>query len=667
MSRSFAALCVSSSATQTSLETNFTPTLSRHVFCIPSFNALYSIPVVVIAGLAGNLLALTVFLCSPLRRVTTSVYLAGQACTDLLFLIFLGINWLASIQIDVFALPGLCQTLVYVTYVVSFLSLWLIVALTFDLFTSIQWRCVHSRISRPSRALAITLALVIVGCGTYAFSFWLTKKVDQEHKEVLCSHNGNRSLAITGAVIDFALTLVLPFCLLIYMNGRILYVVASLTKRGSSSASRKPRGRLMRSRSRSRSRAVGRVKGRGSVSSVSGSEFGHVTSRQSPRTSQMIIQPSITVGSEISSRKRVSFEDERRVSLVFKEDAIRFDEENGNLIALGKIVVVEDNIKTSSDKMRSSVPLRIPGRENLRPGRSALRGGRKSSDEAIRKYAGYPIRRLSVEVPLRYPSHVPVSSQDESFNKYKHISDIHITSKRKQKSVCSKYPTKNWQEGASKMIKSARCQQSIQLQGSIHPRPKQFTTKKKRRPSSRKKHNPLTKLQYRCFRMVLSVCIVFLCLNVPSHTIRLQSLIQSLLDSEYRPTALEYQLQQFLQFIYYLNFVVNVFIYSACAKNFRMACLKLPWHISETARHICGGVWCLFRKDRSKLCLQENPKETVKENSRHVEICLHDIHLSDMPPPKIKPVCPPCLIVVDMQDRWKQHTLAPPDASIHSS
>ncbi|KAK3786303.1 hypothetical protein RRG08_057681 [Elysia crispata] len=641
---------------------------------VNNFNSYYSIPVVVIVGLAGNLLALTAFLCSPLRRVTTSVYLAGQAFTDLLFLTFLGINWLASIQIDVFALPGLCQTLVYVTYVVSFLSLWLIVALTFDLYSSIKWRCVHRRISRPSRALAIALGLVLTGCGTYAFSFWLTQSIEHGDEQMLCFHNGHRSLAVTGAVIDSALTLVVPFCLLIYMNVRILYVVASLTRRGSGTAGRSHGGRAMRPGSRSLT--PGRLKARKLTSSLSGSDWGHGTGRQSRRTSQLILQPSSTADSEVFSRKRVSFEDERRISLVLKEDAIRFDKENGNVIAIAQIVVLDDQVKARTHRVRSSIPMCMPQGEPPRPARSALSGPRESSiDDPMKPYAGYPIRRLSVDVPIQYPSSVQSMSQDERVNKYKASSGVHSESRRKQKSVCSHYPTKKWPTGKAIGVKreSSRYHGRIQQHDSLHRERKQTSSssRRRRRLPGHKKHSPLTRLQYRCFRMVLSVCLVFLCLNVPSHTIRLQSLIQSLLDPDYRPTPLEFQLQQFLQFIYYLNFVVNVFIYSACAKNFRAACFKIPWHVADTMRQICGGV-CHVKKVPPDHGLRKCSQEVARENSRHVEICLRDIHLSEILSPNTKPVSPPCLIPgVPLQSKRKvkrsKMILTPPDASSHNS
>ncbi|GFS11641.1 thyrotropin-releasing hormone receptor [Elysia marginata] len=597
------------------------------------FNSQSSIPVLVVVGLAGNLLALTVFLCSPLRRITSSVYLAGQAITDLLFLTFLGLNWLASIQINVFALPGLCQTLVYVTYVVSFLSLWVIVALTFDLYASIKWRCVHRRISRPSRAVVVTAGLLLVGCATYSFSFWLTTETVDPGKQVFCLHNGHASLAITGAVVDSALTLVLPFCLLIYMNVRILYVVASLAKTRPTAARKMPRTRRHSRASRS---------ARSRVSLPNLSDGGHASSRQPRRSSQQVIlQSSVSAGGEGFSRKRVSFEDERKISLLLEEDNIRYDEESGNFLVIAKVFVSNDDTRESKEKLEALRPLCEPHSDSVRH-----KNRKCSLGELRRPSTGYASKRLSASISTQRRNSLQSLTIEETLSKSITNAGIQTKSRRESRreldlldSVNPKPLNKNSREEMVLYNKtdSKTCQCPRRYQDLFHQPPRmRRSTRNSVRP--KRKHSPLTRLQYRCFRMVLSVSIVFLCLNVPSHTIRLQSLVRSIIYSDYRPTELEYQLQQFLQFFYYINFVVNVFIYSACAKNFRTACIKIHIHIADTVRQLYKKT-CTAREDQSEIC-----SEVGRENSRHVEICLNDIHLSEITPPMNKPVSPPCLI-----------------------
>ncbi|GFO44093.1 thyrotropin-releasing hormone receptor [Plakobranchus ocellatus] len=588
---------------------------------VNNFNARYSIPVLVVVGIAGNLLALIVFLCSPLRRITTSLYLASQSLTDLLFLIFLGINWLASIQIDVFALPGLCQTLVFVTYEVSFLSLWMIVALTLDLYASIKWHCLHRRISRPSRAICICAGLVLFGCGIYAFSFWLTTTVHLPGKQAQCLHNGDASLAIAGAVIDSALTLIVPFCLLIYMNVHILYVIASLAKSGAGVVSRKSRERRLNPQT-----LPGPRTGIESVS-VTDQETSDIKVQSSRQKSQTSALSSTSPKHERFPRKRVSFEDEGRISIQLEDEEIIFDQASGRLLVVAKIVVSNEITGLKLDTLTPA-----PFSQCMRQQRSLTVSDRRrpSTGGARNRRPSFPPRRFSVSTPIKRVCMLRKSSANET-NKSKDRFQTHPLLKRQQTRFCRIAASKDWQE---KRKSSGKQRDSMRRRLVQTPIRKRFR--------HRSSHSPLTKLQCRCFRMVLTVAIVFLCLNVPSHTIRLQSLIHSLLDPSYRPSELEFQLQSFLQFFYYLNFVANVFIYSACTRNFRTACVNIPWHVSATVRHLLG--MCTIGKAEAASASNVYAQNDADDNSRHVEICLNEIHLSEIPPPTNKPITPPCLI-----------------------
>ena len=82
------------------------------------------IPVVVIVGLIGNILSMIVFSGSYLKRYSSNVYLSALAFSDIVFLLCLMCNWTSVLGTNLYGMEGWCQTLSYLTYVSSYLSVW---------------------------------------------------------------------------------------------------------------------------------------------------------------------------------------------------------------------------------------------------------------------------------------------------------------------------------------------------------------------------------------------------------------------------------------------------------------------------------------------------------------------------------------------------------------
>ena len=76
----------------------------------------YVAPVVVIAGLLSNLVALFVFSERSMQRRSSSVYLAAISVVGVAFLSCVMLSWTARTSIDVYRLDGACRTLTYVTH-----------------------------------------------------------------------------------------------------------------------------------------------------------------------------------------------------------------------------------------------------------------------------------------------------------------------------------------------------------------------------------------------------------------------------------------------------------------------------------------------------------------------------------------------------------------------
>ncbi len=81
--------------------------------------------------------------------------------------------------------------------------------------------------------------------------------------------------------------------------------------------------------------------------------------------------------------------------------------------------------------------------------------------------------------------------------------------------------------------------------------------------------------QYRTARMLLIISSVFVLLNLPNHGFRVQGFLRSLLGLSAKQTRSQYIWQEVFQLVYFLNFAINFFVYSACARQFRTGLRRL--------------------------------------------------------------------------------------------
>lgn len=92
------------------------------------------LPGIVLFGLIGNILSLLVFNTTKLRRLSSSVYLSALALSDSGFLLCVLLLWIDTLNVSIFHRPILCQSLVYLTFIFSFLSVWIVNVLTLELY-----------------------------------------------------------------------------------------------------------------------------------------------------------------------------------------------------------------------------------------------------------------------------------------------------------------------------------------------------------------------------------------------------------------------------------------------------------------------------------------------------------------------------------------------------
>ena len=99
-------------------------------------------PLIICAGVLGNLISLRVFFSRRLRKLSASVYMAAISISDLMvLLIYVLLDWLrkglphfprAHSLGWIINTPGICETFLYFSYLFRFVSVWLIVVFTIE-------------------------------------------------------------------------------------------------------------------------------------------------------------------------------------------------------------------------------------------------------------------------------------------------------------------------------------------------------------------------------------------------------------------------------------------------------------------------------------------------------------------------------------------------------
>lgn len=81
--------------------------------------------------------------------------------------------------------------------------------------------------------------------------------------------------------------------------------------------------------------------------------------------------------------------------------------------------------------------------------------------------------------------------------------------------------------------------------------------------------------QLKTTRSLLLISTTFVILNLPSHVYRLYTATMEMVDDLYMHDTPGMLYQQLLQFVYYINFASNFFIYNACSRTFRKALRRI--------------------------------------------------------------------------------------------
>lgn len=144
---------------------------------------VYTTPFIFVLGVIGNLLSLTVFMSSNMRRLSASSYLAALSVSDLLVLIFyVLVEWLKrglvhispSTKIDFMDKNGICQMLLFLSYALRFLSTWLVTAFTVERYIGVCHPLHRRYICSLHGSRLIVCGLVVTSCILAAYKPFLS-------------------------------------------------------------------------------------------------------------------------------------------------------------------------------------------------------------------------------------------------------------------------------------------------------------------------------------------------------------------------------------------------------------------------------------------------------------------------------------------------------------
>ena len=179
----------------------------------------YLLPTICTIGLISNTLALVTFLQKPLRNKSCCLYLAGRSVSDNGFLGTLFLIWISGkLHLGLGSILGICQMILFLTYVCGCISVWLVVFVTAENYIRICHPVLVQRLCTTKCAKIIMFVLTLVTLAINNFPLWISQPD--------CSPN-SAHIEVTQAFIyaDTLITLVIP---VIMMAALLVSILCSL-------------------------------------------------------------------------------------------------------------------------------------------------------------------------------------------------------------------------------------------------------------------------------------------------------------------------------------------------------------------------------------------------------------------------------------------------------
>lgn len=192
---------------------------------------MYLLPVIILPGMILNAVSCLVFTSRELKNFSSSVYIFALLVSDTGVLIGLLFVWMEAIGYEVNHLNGVCQALVFFTYVFSFLSVWYVVCITVENYITVCHPSYFVVMCTKRRASIVVTSFLVLSLLLY----FITAVAAEVTPPPFAGDRGQCSLRIEllsvmhlMTYIDSVVTLLIP---LIVISGMLITTVLTIIHR----------------------------------------------------------------------------------------------------------------------------------------------------------------------------------------------------------------------------------------------------------------------------------------------------------------------------------------------------------------------------------------------------------------------------------------------------
>ena len=189
---------------------------------------VYVLPVALLVGIIGNILSIIVLQSKSFRHTTTGVYLPSTAVADIVFLLTGGLEILETA--DIFDVREYniwtCRLYKVLHYTAGDISIWLVVAFTFDRFVAVCFPLGKLKFSTWKRAVIASATIVFLSLAKNLHEFWTRGPEYRRNGELrrICGSQEKYHffLDYVRPWLVLVLVMVIPFVLILVFNCSIV-------------------------------------------------------------------------------------------------------------------------------------------------------------------------------------------------------------------------------------------------------------------------------------------------------------------------------------------------------------------------------------------------------------------------------------------------------------
>lgn len=208
-------------------------------FLIVGYLRVILTPVIITSGFVGNGASFAVFKSRRMKHSSFSTFfLSTLAMTDVLFLFFLFLTWLSEFIPTMMSSPIICCIFGFITYVTSFLSVWLNVIFSTERFIYVCFPLRGKYICTKVRRRLVVIVTLIAGCSQYLYVFWTTQHSIFNGHHICTTKREYASIINAMVWMDSFTTMVFPLLLTLVLNSSVIFKMSKWKTRSTNQTHR---------------------------------------------------------------------------------------------------------------------------------------------------------------------------------------------------------------------------------------------------------------------------------------------------------------------------------------------------------------------------------------------------------------------------------------------